>query len=113
MNPLKLWIDDVRNPPEDDWIIARTSAAAIAVIEYYLERGGSCSQMVISFDHDLGGDDTAMKVVMYIEGVWMLGNLPSFTWHVHSGNPVGAANIRRALGRLDAFLAANAEAQEF
>ena len=59
-----------------------------------------CPQL-ISFDHDLGGDDTAMRVVN-----WMIETdldaasnfIPAdFAFKVHSANPVGAANIQSKL----------------
>ncbi len=40
----------------------------------------------VSFDHDLGGDDTSRPVV-----IWMIENNFRFdNYHVHSANPVGA-----------------------
>jgi hypothetical protein len=53
----RLFIDDLRDPVTSSWVIARTSAEAITLLE---TRGCPCE---ISFDHDLGGDDTAMAVV--------------------------------------------------
>jgi len=51
-------------------------------------------------DHDLGGDDTAMRVVN-----WMIekdmdkpGWIPEpFNWDVHSANPVGKENLNSKL----------------
>jgi len=87
-----LYIDDERNPKTDrDWIIVRTSKEAIE----YMQKNG-CPDY-ISFDHDLGGDDTAMIVVK-----WMVEEdlntkkffKPTFEFNVHSANPIGAANIK-------------------
>ncbi len=97
-NNERLYIDDLRTPKTNDWIIKRSSQAAI---EYMAFKG--CPSY-ISFDHDLGGDDTAMKVVK-----WMVetdldnpGFIPLvFKFNVHSANPVGAANIK---GYLNAYL---------
>ncbi len=91
-----LFIDDLREPPEGAWAVVRTSEEAIAFLEAH-----GCPA-VISFDHDLGGDDTAMRVVR-----WMIdrdldaaGFIPeAFEFRVHSANPIGAANIESALGR--------------
>ena len=88
---MRLYIDDIRNPKGDFDVIARTSTAAIQVIENL-----GCPEY-ISFDHDLGGDDTAMIIVK-----WMVNRdldlngkfIPEgFEFNVHSANPVGAANI--------------------
>lgn len=46
-----------------------------------------------SFDHDLGGDDTAMEFLKWYANEYATENtvIPSFV--VHSANPVGAKNI--------------------
>lgn len=74
----KLWIDDIRLPPQGyDW--AKTSQEAID----YLKDN---SPEHISFDHDLGGEDTSRKVVL-----WLCENNDKWpkTASVHSMNPVG------------------------
>jgi len=91
-----MFIDDVRSPPGRVRFdhIARSSDAAIAM----MEKDGCPGY--ISFDHDLGGDDTAMRVVN-----WMIerdmdepGWIPEpFNWDVHSANPVGKENINSKL----------------
>ncbi len=90
---MKMYIDDLRTPkhPENfDWI-ARSSEIAIVLMERY-----GCPQF-ISFDHDLGGEDTAMVVVKWMieMDLDMSGDfIPcDFDWNVHSANPVGAANL--------------------
>lgn len=59
--------------------------------------------MTISFDHDLGGDDTAMVVVKRLIELDMDADgsfIPrDFTFHVHSANPVGGENIRALLAQ--------------
>lgn len=48
----------------------------------------------MSLDHDLGGNDTAMVFLHWLENYcWERGinNVPAYT--VHSSNPVGRANI--------------------
>ena len=87
---VKLYIDDLRDPPTDDFVVVRSSDQAIA----YIEQNGIPS--FISFDHDLGGDDTAMVVVNYIiEAVLdQVVDFPDdFSFLVHSANPIGAVNI--------------------
>ncbi len=88
---MRMYIDDIREPKNDYDFVARTSESAI-----YIMKKEGCPTF-ISFDHDLGGEDTAMKVVK-----WMVekdldcnGNfIPSkFNFNVHSANPVGKANI--------------------
>jgi hypothetical protein len=63
-----------------------------------------CCPEFISFDHDLGGEDTAMIVVN-----WMIekdldnpGFIPAnFDFIVHSANPIGKQNIQ---GKLSSYL---------
>jgi hypothetical protein len=95
----KLFIDDVRPSPNENWILVRSSAEAIG----WLKTHGCPSE--ISFDHDLGGDDTAMRVVhwmietdMDMDGTFIP---PRFRFNVHSANPVGRENIK---GLLEGYL---------
>ena len=74
----KLWIDDLRPVPDLDWIPARTSEEAIQLLEII-------DFEEISFDHDLGGDDTTRRVVL-----WMIENgKRAEKYNVHSANVVG------------------------
>ena len=81
---MKLWVDDLRPAPNDDWVWCKTSAHALAVMNYQLLVAKRPPEEM-SLDHDLGGDDTTRPVVL-----WMCQN--SF-WppvvRVHSFNPVG------------------------
>lgn len=87
----KLFIDDERHPITDDWVIARSSAEAIKIIE---ERG---HPQEIAFDHDLGDGDTVTSVFLpwyqeaLLDGKVKMPELFLFT--VHSANPVGRARI--------------------
>lgn len=65
-----------------------------------LERGGVT---FISFDHDLGGDLTGYTVAEWIERAAFSGTLSPLGWTVHSANPVGAENIRRAMKNAERF----------
>ena len=93
----RLFIDDLREPVNPAWTIARSSADAIACL---LEHG--CPDE-ISFDHDLGGDDTAMAVAKRLIDLDLDSGgafIPrAFRFSVHSANPVGAANLRALLDR--------------
>lgn len=96
----RLYIDDERNPKTNhNWVVVRTSEEAIE----YLTRYGCPTY--ISFDHDLGGDDTSMIIVKWlIEMDIGMSNefIPeNFEFNVHSANPVGAKNIE---GYLNSYL---------
>lgn len=96
-----LFLDDLRNPdycivdPEvmEHTVVARSSSEAIELIEQLGMPGH------IFFDHDLGGDDTAMRLVHWLVERDIDENIlkPGFTFSVHSSNPVGANNIAGTL----------------
>jgi hypothetical protein len=96
---MKLYIDDIRTPKGNGYIIVRSSESA----KEFMENNG-CPEY-ISFDHDLGGDDTAMIVVKWMVEKDLNSNgnfIPDdFRYNVHSANPVGAANIE---GYLKSYL---------
>lgn len=79
---MKLWIDDLRDSP-DGWKHVTGSRQAINTLEWAKMMGETID--AISFDHDLGGDDTTRPVVL-----WMCENdfWPTICY-VHSANPVG------------------------
>lgn len=84
-----LWIDDLRPAPEG-WLWAKTSQEAIAAID------ANDNFSMISFDHDLGGDDTSRVVVLWLcehDDKW-----PASA-KVHSMNPIGAEWLNGMIGR--------------
>jgi NAD+-processing family protein with receiver domain len=100
----RLFIDDERFPAEDGkvWIVARSSAEAILLF-YNLG-----APKFISFDHDLGGKDTAIIYVDWIIEATLdlleLGIDPGLIrfpteYTIHSQNPIGAADIEAKMKR--------------
>jgi molecular chaperone DnaK (HSP70) len=87
---MRLWIDDLRDPPDDTWIWAKTSTEALHAL-------ATRQVTEVSFDHDLGGDDTTMRVANYIERLAAQGRRAPPKWSVHSANPVGKENLIRTL----------------
>lgn len=90
----KMFLDDERFPPDDgtQWVIVRSSEQAIAVVqEFGLPN-------FISFDHDLGGNDTSRKFIIWLLDYMLDNNLSfvgrDFDFYVHSQNPIGAQWIR-------------------
>lgn len=95
---MKLFIDDERFPNYSVDFIARSSDEAI---HWIIENG---MPSFISFDHDLGGQDTAIPVINFIIDSALDHSLiipEDFTFRVHSQNPIGKANIE---GKLQKFL---------
>jgi len=91
--PVKLYIDDVRNPPDDSWVVARTAKDAIEI----LDSGLVISE--ISFDHDLGeaSELTGYDVACHVENLVCDGEMAMPVWHVHSMNPIGRSRITAAM----------------
>lgn len=101
----KLYIDDLRIPPDDSFVIARTMEEAQKCIKQF------GMPIFISFDHDLGMDETEnLLPTGYDFAKWLVEmdldgtlTIPSdFTFQVHSQNPVGAKNIQTYL---DSYMA--------
>jgi len=86
---MRLWIDDLRDPPEG-WVWAKDSNKAISCLIAFK------SIDTISFDHDLGGDDTTRRVVNWLcENGW--GDI--HTVYVHTANPVGREWLEGTINR--------------
>lgn len=86
----KLFIDDERDPPNDgtEWVVVRNSKHACHWVAYY------GLPDFISFDHDLGGDDTSMNFLQWLATDCLEdGREFTFDYYVHSQNPIGKANI--------------------
>ncbi len=87
----KLFLDDERDPVDDEWIIVRTIEEAIEVIE------AKGLPSFISFDHDLGenqktGFDLAKWIIDWDIKFDIL-TPENFDFYVHSQNPIGKENI--------------------
>lgn len=80
---MRLWVDDLRPPPDTTWAFALNSRDAIAVLDLAREFGVKILEM--SLDHDLGGKDTTRRIVMWMaqQQFW-----PEIM-RVHTSNPPG------------------------
>lgn len=100
MNSIKTWtlfLDDERYPVDSSMRIARSSQRAIALITSLGMPRHIC------FDHDLGADDSAMKLVHWLEEALLDQRIelpPEFSFSVHSQNPVGAQNIKSRMTQI-------------
>jgi hypothetical protein len=79
---MKIWVDDIRTPPDETWTWFKNSKECIVFLRY---AKGAWGIDEMSLDHDLGGDDTSRAIVL-----WMCENefWPNEV-RVHSANPVG------------------------
>lgn len=100
---MKLWVDDLREPPSDTWTWAKTSTDAIDALiiscrpHECAPDGASCWNVItdMSLDHDLGGDDTTRPVVLWMcENNWWPDRVV-----VHSANPVGREWLEGMIAR--------------
>jgi hypothetical protein len=100
---MKLFIDDVRTPPDSSWTIARTYSRAHKILTSQL------SEIThISFDHDLGEEKTGYDLACLVEHiVWerKLESYPIMT--VHSANPVGRLRIMSAIRSIETLASQN------
>lgn len=93
---MRIFLDDIRDPPAGDWVVCRSYDEFVATIE----RDGFPE--FVSFDHDLGdkvpsGKDAANWLV---ERDLDTNSMPTaFGFYVHSANPPGAENIQNLLSR--------------
>lgn len=94
----KLFIDDERFPPiswcDQQAVIARSSQEAIECVS------NLGMPQFISFDHDLGGDDTAIKFVKWLENSCVENKLlfpKDFEFYVHSQNHINIQYYMEAL----------------
>lgn len=99
---MKLWLDDIRLPPGDDWVWAKTVQDAMQELDLADAIG---VPIHISFDHDLGDDDkigTGYTLASMIESMAYQGKVFNIeSWTVHSANPIGAARIKVAMESFD------------
>jgi len=103
----KLFLDDLRDPPDDTWVVVRNYSEFVDTIT----RMGI--PKTVSFDHDLADFDVKGKGIVLAKweektgmdcAKWLVDNdivLPHYT--VHSANPVGAKNIRSLLDNFARF----------
>lgn len=113
MKKKKIWLylDDVRIPTTDSWLVVRNYDEFVA----HIKMNGLENYEVISLDHDLGEgamveyytnvkpnyeldynripEKTGMDCARFLVAESMNTKIPLPTIYVHSANPIGAANI--------------------
>jgi hypothetical protein len=103
---MRLYLDDIRVPYDPYDVIARNATAAIILIQTGVVE-------YISFDHDLGFSNelTGYDVAKEIEKLAYSAQLPRIMWNIHSANPVGRANIERAMKNADKYWSMHEDAE--
>lgn len=90
MKAVKIWVDDIRLPPDDSWVHSKSVNLTKARIQTYEKKGMKIE--IISLDHDAG--DYACLGGDYIKILdWLEENNKSFPIHIHTMNPVGRQNM--------------------
>jgi hypothetical protein len=106
-----LYLDDVRTPVTENWIVCRNYDDLVAQIKFH----GLGSFETISLDHDLGEqamveyytnvrnnytldyqnivEKTGYDAAKFLVAESMSTNIPLPQIYVHSANPIGSANI--------------------
>lgn len=101
---MKLWLDDQINDQNcpnrhtpAGFIGVNSALKAIKLIK-------TNKVTYISFDHDLGDNVFSGYIVAkYIEKYAYLGKLNKIEYDIHSANPIGAENIRKAMLSAERF----------
>lgn len=92
---MKLWLDDMRDAPDDSWTVIRKVEPAIKFIRQFRPN-------TISLDHDIENrpDDETFKPVAYFIGEMYNNDVfwaDDLEVRVHSDNPVGAKELQAIL----------------
>jgi hypothetical protein len=108
---LKLYLDDVRTPTDDSWVIVRNYDEFV----YQINLHGLEAFEIMSLDHDLGEgamieyytnvknnftldynnitEKTGYDCCKYLVNISMTKNIPLPQIYIHSANPIGSANM--------------------
>jgi hypothetical protein len=95
---LKIWLDDLRDPPSLQWDWCKSVDQAIETLSRAKEYGHQFTHL--SLDHDLGdfvyeGGNAPNFLDRLVENE----NWPTIMIAIHSANPVGVANMCRTIER--------------
>jgi hypothetical protein len=98
-----LVLDDMRNFPDDRAAMITTVRTSSDALNWFQLRGAFFPGIHLDelwLDFDLGGDDTAMPVVMYLAEMGFHGQpYPVDRIYLHTSNPVGRTAMQATLER--------------
>lgn len=127
MEKYRIYLDDVRTPIHDGWVVARDYNEFVSKIQEI----GLENIEVITLDHDLGpeamkeyfknvatnyelhyenivNEKTGLDCAKWLVAESMVSKIPLPQIYTHSANPIGAANI---IGYINNFLKNNRQKQ--
>lgn len=95
---MKIWLDDIRDAPDDSWFVARTPLAAILAL---IQNEGV---ELLSLDHDLAFESVVGGQFKEVTGYDVIKQIEEWAHHgwweriplafqIHSANPVGRRNM--------------------
>jgi len=87
---MKLYLDDIRNPKTDGWVIVRSYEE---FVNFITEHG---LPNTMSLDHDLGGISSGYDCVKWLVYEKRL-DIREVDINVHSANPVGRENMEKLI----------------
>lgn len=110
-NKIQLYLDDIRTPNNDDWLVVRGYNEFVS----HIRLNGLGKYDVISLDHDLGDtaqkeyfnnvspnyqldynnilEKTGLDCAKWLVAESMNSKIPLPQIYTHSANPIGSANI--------------------
>ncbi len=107
-NSIHIYLDDIRNPSKSfykgHWTVVRTAEEAYAHVVAVKD---SSVQIILSLDHDLGEDySTGYDLLNWLERDIATDDTfrPKIMFYIHSANPVGRDNMRRAIKSIERLL---------
>jgi hypothetical protein len=94
---MKLWLDDIRQPPNETWLWAKDIETAKLMVIFSAEDGPDSFE-ACSLDHDLGLGDKA-DAIYFVDWMAEYNIWPQEKPVIHSMNPVGRARMQRTIDR--------------
>jgi hypothetical protein len=88
---MKIWLDDLRDPPDDSWQVARDYDQFVNLC--WAAKQAHYPLDLVSFDHDLGEDSADGYSCIKILALPEFCEIYPLNIEVHSANPVGRENI--------------------
>jgi len=110
-NKIQLYLDDIRTPNNDEWLVVRSYDELVS----HIRLNGLDKYEIISLDHDLGDtaqkeyfnnvspnyqldynnilEKTGLDCAKWLVAESMNSKIPLPQIYTHSANPIGSANI--------------------
>ena len=87
---MKLFVDDIRNAPDESWSVARTNEQAVQALAMF-------QFAEVSLDHDMEGTPETFKPTAYFLGAKYTGSTKAPKITLHTANPDGASRMKNIL----------------